>query len=79
VISHEVDIEIFSSTRRMPPGAREMRLVKEKAMLERSPPAGVSCWIEDDKLDALRAEILGAKGKAGVRGGHSAGSLLSLD
>lgn len=36
--------------------------MKELQGLEQSPPAGVTCWAEQDALDNLRAQVLGAAG-----------------
>ncbi len=44
--------------------AREARLLKELKLLESSPPAGVSCWAEGERLDVLRAQIVGAEATA---------------
>ena len=34
---------------------RSMRMKKEIKMLTESPPHGISCWAQDDKLDKLEA------------------------
>ncbi|EDM09716.1 ubiquitin-conjugating enzyme E2T (putative) (predicted), isoform CRA_c [Rattus norvegicus] len=38
---------------------RASRLKKELHMLAIEPPPGVTCWQEKDKMDNLRAQILG--------------------
>ncbi|KAH3885566.1 ubiquitin-conjugating enzyme E2 T-like [Dreissena polymorpha] len=40
---------------------RSVRMKKEVQMLTESPPHGISCWIKDDTLFNLEAQILGGE------------------
>ncbi|XP_061668799.1 ubiquitin-conjugating enzyme E2 T isoform X1 [Syngnathoides biaculeatus] len=41
---------------------RASRLKKELAMLTTEPPPGITCWRIEDRIDDLRAQILGSAG-----------------
>ncbi|KAM5152943.1 ubiquitin-conjugating enzyme E2 T [Mantella aurantiaca] len=48
---------------------RQSRLKRELHLLSTEPPAGVSCWQAGDRMDELRAQVVGAAGspyEAGV-------------
>ncbi|GAB6031671.1 Ubiquitin-conjugating enzyme E2 T [Chamberlinius hualienensis] len=40
---------------------RSARMSKEIAMLQTSPPPGISCWSNHDQLDELEASIIGGE------------------
>ncbi|XP_044158999.1 ubiquitin-conjugating enzyme E2 T [Bufo gargarizans] len=41
---------------------RQSRLKRELQLLSTEPPSGVSCWQVDDKIDELRAQVVGGSG-----------------
>ncbi|KAG8548718.1 hypothetical protein GDO81_024461 [Engystomops pustulosus] len=41
---------------------RQSRLTRELQLLSTEPPAGVSCWQAGDRMDELRAQVVGGPG-----------------
>ncbi|XP_069840661.1 ubiquitin-conjugating enzyme E2 T-like [Dendropsophus ebraccatus] len=41
---------------------RQSRLKRELQLLSTEPPSGVSCWLVGDKMDELRAQVVGGPG-----------------
>ncbi|CAH3172470.1 unnamed protein product [Porites lobata] len=41
---------------------RSTRMKRELDILSREPPPGISCWMVDDQIDKLQAEIVGSDG-----------------
>ncbi|GAB1599580.1 Hypothetical predicted protein [Argonauta hians] len=48
---------------------RQARMKKEMKMLSDSPPPGIACWLKDDKIDVLEAQIICGPNSGPYEGG----------